>query len=241
MTECSNAIFKRSEEIEKELGYSFKNKNLLFLAFVHRSFLNENRHLMTAHNERLEFLGDSVLGIIISDYLYRCLPNRSEGELSHLRSHIVDAGTCSQFAQKLAVNRYILLGRGEQMNDGKGKETILADFFEALLGAIYLDGGFEAVKAFFFSHFETTLQELINKPFRNSKAALQEFAQKKHQKIPLYQLIEVAGPEHDKLFRIRAMIGEEEVGEGLGSSKKEAEQAAAENALERIAKLALEG
>lgn len=220
--------------IEERLGYTFKNKELLVLAFVHRSFFNENRELVAEHNERLEFLGDSVLGLLVSDYLYGNLPSHAEGQLSYLRSRIVEATSCGQFIQKLNVGEFVLLGRGERMNDGKGRETIMADLFEALVGAIYVDGRMEAVMHFFQLKIVDELQQLIKEPVRNWKAELQDYSQKKYQKPPLYKVLQETGPDHNKVFLISAIVEDQELGQGQGSSKKEAEQAAAEDALGKL-------
>lgn len=220
--------------IEEKLNYTFKDKKLLMLSFVHRSFFNEHRDLVEQHNERLEFLGDSVLGLIISDYLYEHLPTEPEGYLSHLRSHIVEASSCAQLLNHLGIAQYVLLGKGERMNDGRGRETILADLFEALIGAIYLDGGMNAAKVFFFTQFSERIEEHLKKPSRNWKAELQDYSQKKHQKPPVYKILKESGPDHSKIFQVVAYIDEVEIGEGTGSSKKEAEQAAAEDALKKL-------
>ncbi len=228
-------LLARAPQIEEKIGYTFQDKKLFLLAFVHRSFFNEHRDLVEQHNERLEFLGDSVLGLMISDYLYTYLPKSPEGELSHLRSQIVEAGRCVQFVHQLGIAQEVLLGRGEKMNDGRGRETILADLFEALIGAIYLDGGLDAVKQFFFRHFAEEIAQLLSTPLRNWKAELQDYSQKKYQKPPVYRVLKEEGPDHSKVFFVVALIDERQVGEGTGSSKKEAEQAAAENALKRLA------
>jgi len=220
--------------IEEKLKYSFADKQLLLLSFVHRSFFNEHRGLLKEHNERLEFLGDSVLGLIVSDYLYTHLPTEPEGHLSHQRAHIVEASSCVQLLNQLDVACYILLGKGEKMNDGRGRETIFADVFEALIGAVYLDGGMEAAKAFFFVHFSETMAEHLKKPLRNWKAELQDFSQKKYQKPPLYKTLKESGPDHSKVFHVTVCISDVDFGEGVGASKKEAEQAAAENALSKL-------
>ncbi len=228
------ALILKCPEIEKQLGYEFKNKKLLALAFVHRSFFNEKKEIVKEHNERLEFLGDSVLGLIISDYLYGILPDCPEGDLSHLRSHIVEASSCVHYATKLGLADHILLGKGEKMNDGRGRDTILADFFEALIGAIYLDGGLESAAKFFFFHFLEDIEVAIKGPPRNHKAELQDYSQKKHQKPPEYRVSKESGPDHSKMFHIVVLIDGNEVGEGTGSSKKVAEQNAAEDALKKL-------
>ncbi len=225
---------EKSGEIEEKLGYVFNDKTLLFTAFVHRSFFNEHRDLVKQPNERFEFLGDSVLGLIVSDFLYHNLPNNPEGELSHLRAQIVEAGACANFLQKLGLGPYVLLGKGERMNEGRGRETIFADLFEAIVGAIYLDGGIESARRFFFSHFQQDLEEALKKPMRNWKAELQDYSQKKYQRPPVYKVVRESGPDHSKIFEVAAYIGDQIVGEGKGSSKKEAEQDAAENALTKM-------
>lgn len=220
--------------IETRLGYAFKNRDLLTLAFVHRSFFNENRSTVKEHNERLEFLGDSVLGLVISDYLYEYLPEHAEGQLSHLRSHLVEAGACASYVQKLDIGEHMLLGKGERMNEGRGRETIYADLFEALMGAIYLDGGLEECKRFFFRHFHDEVESGLKQPLRNWKAELQDYSQKKHQKPPIYKVMKEGGPDHSKIFNVSVFIEHEEIGQGTGSSKKQAEQSAAQNALKSL-------
>jgi ribonuclease III len=227
-------LMAKVPDIEERLGYTFADKRFLTLAFIHRSFFNEHRGLLEEHNERLEFLGDSVLELIISDYLYTCLPLEPEGFLSRVRAHIVEAGSCVELLTQLQVAEYVLLGRGERMNGGKGRETILADLFEALMGAIYLDGGIDAARYFFLRHFSEKLAEHLSRPPRNWKAELQDYAQKKHQKPPTYTILKELGPDHGKTFHVIASIDESAMGEGAGSSKKEAEQAAAEDALKKL-------
>lgn len=227
------SLHKSTPEIELKIGYAFKDRELLKLAFIHRSFINENRNV-NEHNERLEFLGDSVLNLLISDYLYRYLPNTPEGDLSYLRSRLVDANSCCTYVQKLDVSSYVLLGRGESMNDGRGRTTILADLFEALIGAIYLDGGQEAAKKFLFKNFSTEIGQILKTPIRNFKADLQDFAQKKYREPPLYTVISEEGPDHSKKFIVSVSINGVVMGQGEGSSKKEAQQKAAEVAFIRI-------
>lgn len=216
--------------IEKKLHYCFKNKDLLVLAFIHRSYINEHRDV-TEHNERLEFLGDSILGLLISDYLYRQLPGFPEGDLSSIRAKLVEAATCVTYIQKLDVGQFLLLGKGERMNGGKGRDSILADLFEALVGAIYLDGGFEAAREFFFTNFSFYVESTLQQPVKNSKAILQNLCQKKFQQAPFYKVLSESGPDHNKNFQIVVMINDKEIGYGQGASKKEAQQAAASEAL----------
>jgi len=219
--------------IESQLGYSFQNRSLLSLAFVHRSFINENKEI-TQHNERLEFLGDAVLGILISDYLYRALPNVPEGQLSYLRSRLVEASSCMHYVQSLKIAPFLLLGKGERMNDGRGRESILADLFEAIIGAIYLDGGLEEARKFLFKNFSLQIDAILKTPLRNWKALLQDYCQKKFQQTPVYHVLQESGPDHSKTFQMSVWINQKEVGKGMGASKKEAQQAAAADALAQI-------
>jgi ribonuclease III len=220
--------------IEEKLGYVFENKDILTLAFIHRSFVNESKGAALQNNERLEFLGDSVLGLVIADYLYHRLPGYPEGQLSQLRSRLVDATSCALYLQKLGLAGSILLGRGERMSEGHAKASIKADVFEALIGAIYLDGGAQTVKSFLLCHFEAEIEQVIGSPPRNYKAELQDYAQKKFQKGPVYKVVEETGPDHAKVFHVLVSINENELGIGMGASKKEAEQRAAFAALSKL-------
>jgi len=220
--------------IESQIGYIFKDKSLIELAFIHRSFTNENRDLIAGHNERLEFLGDAILGVVVSDFLYSHLPNEPEGELSYLRSRLVEAPACVLYLQTIGLEGFLRVGKGEAMNEGKGRETILADLFEAVMGALYLDGGVEAARLFFFTHFEKQVLQIIEKPHRNWKAELQDFCQKSSQKTPEYVVVREEGPDHLKTFFICVKLEEKELGTGQGTSKKEGEQRAAENAVRTL-------
>lgn len=226
--------FFQTEAVENKLKVSFQNPTLLQLAFVHRSFWNENQALVDDHNERLEFLGDSVLGLLIAEYLFREHPDLDEGPLSTLRSQLVDAPACAMYIQRLGIEQYLLLGKGERMNRGKGRESILADLFEAVVGALYLDQGLNVVRTFFFSHFQGDVELIIAQPHRNWKAELQDYTQKKFQETPVYEVIEEVGPAHGKIFRVGVWINEKKMGVGEGTSKKEAQTEAAKNALKKI-------
>ncbi len=215
--------------VEDRLGYHFKDKKLLVQAFTHRSFFNESRRFVKEHNERLEFLGDAVLGLLISDYLYQRFPSEAEGKLSWLKARLVEARSCAKFLLQLELAPFVLLGKGERANEGKGRETILSDLFEALIGAIYLDGGMEEVRKIFLFHFEEKIQDSVKNPTRNWKAELQEYSQKRYQKSPVYKVMEETGPGHSPNFLIAAYLNDKEAGRGRGSSKKEAEQIAAED------------
>lgn len=220
--------------IEEKLGYVFENKDVLTLAFIHRSFVNESKGAALHHNERLEFLGDSVLGLSVADYLYHRLPGYPEGQLSQLRSRLVDASSCALFLQKLGLAESILLGRGERMSEGHAKASIKADVFEALIAAIYLDGGQQVVKSFLLCHFEEEIEKVIGSPPRNYKAELQDYSQKKFQRGPVYKVVDETGPDHAKVFHVLVSVNENELGIGMGASKKEAEQRAAFAALSKL-------
>lgn len=220
-------------EIELLLGYTFQNKELLTLAFIHRSFINENRSI-AQHNERLEFLGDSVLGLLIAEHLYSTMPTTPEGELSYLRSRLVEASSCMNYVQTLKISRFLLLGKGERMNDGRGRESILADLFEAIIGAIFLDGGTKAAHDFLFGKLKESIDAILKMPIQNWKAILQDFCQKKYQQPPEYKLISEVGPDHSKQFEISVEMNGQLAGCGRGASKKEAQQAAAKDALDNL-------
>ena len=222
------------EEIEKKVGYSFTDPSLLELAFTHRSYWNENKETCPGHNERLEFLGDSVLGMLVAEHLYKTLPHADEGTCSKMRAQVVAADACAAHVQKLEIDGHLRLGKGEQLNTGKGRDSILSDLFEALLGAIYLDGGYEKVKQFFFTHFLAEIIARIEMPARNWKAELQDYAQKSFQATPTYEVLEEFGPSHKKEFRVAVLVNGQQVGEGTGLSKKEAQVEAARIALTDI-------
>lgn len=231
-----DSLLKNYASIEEKLHYTFKNKTYLALAFIHRSYINENKQI-TQHNERLEFLGDSVLGLLVSEYLYHHLPDTPEGELSSLRSRLVEATACVSYIHKLELDKEIFLGKGERMNDGRGRESILADLFEAIIGAIYLDGGLVAAKQFLFQTFSSEIDTILKTPLRNYKALLQDYCQKNFQCPPVYVVLNESGPDHCKTFLVSVEMGGGELGRGQGSSKKEAQQAAAQVALDYIQSL----
>jgi len=226
-------ILLAAPAIEAKLGYTFRDRSHLALAFIHRSYVNEHRGI-DKHNERLEFLGDSILGLIIAEYLYRELPSVPEGDLSYLRSRLVEASSCVAYMQKLDLGHYLLLGKGEKRNDGRGRSSILADLFEAIIGAIYIDGGLSAAYDFIFNNFTPEIQAILKEPLRNWKAILQDYCQRHYQQTPDYVVLDETGPDHSKIFTISVQINNKEVGKGTGSSKKEAQQAAASDAISRL-------
>ncbi len=220
------------EEFEKKTKIVFKNKELLKQAFVHRSFINENPSKGLAHNERLEFLGDAVLELIVTDFLYRKFPNYTEGELTSVRSALVNAVIISSVAESLGMNDYLLLSKGETKDKGKARQYILANTYEAYMGALYLDQGYEAVNKFIAKTLLPKTEEIVNKKlWRDAKSLVQEKAQEFVNVTPAYKVLSEAGPDHDKHFTVGIYFGKNLIAEGKGKSKQEAEQKAAEAAL----------
>ena len=220
--------------IEERLQVTFHDKSLLKRAFVHRSFVNEAKDDSVSHNERLEFLGDAVLELIVTDYLFKEFPDKTEGELSELRSRIIEANACYTYVDKLDVADFLLMGRGEMANIGRGRFAIIADLFEAIIGAVYLDGGMGKAKQYFHEHFMAEMRRLIKKPTHNWKAELQDYSQKKYKTPPDYKLEKEEGPDHLKTFQVKVYVNKEHLGSGFGNSKKEAEQMAAEQAMKKV-------
>jgi len=220
--------------IEQRIGYAFKDKALLTLAFIHRSFVNENRHVAKTHNERLEFLGDAILGVIISDFIYFHFPQHSEGKLSNFRALLVGGSACALYLKKMHLECFLMVGRGESTNRGRGRNTLIANLFEALIGAIYVDGGVEEARSFFFKNFYEEVVQILEKPECNWKAELQDFCQKRYQQLPGYSLVHEEGPEHAKLFFVEVKLAGNPLGRGRGRSKKEAEQMAAKGAMDSL-------
>ncbi|MCX6718571.1 MAG: ribonuclease III [Candidatus Staskawiczbacteria bacterium] len=221
------------EIFEKKLGLKFNNKDLLKQAFTHRSYLNENPDFKLDHNERLEFLGDAVTELIITDHLYRDYPEKAEGELTNWRAALVNAKMMTSVAEELGFNDFLLLSRGESKEMGKARAYILANTFEALLGALYLDSGYKACDEFLQKYLLKNLGEIIKDgSYKDAKSKFQEKAQEKVSITPNYKVVKESGPDHDKIFIVGVFLGEQIIAEGKGSSKQEAEESAAKLALE---------
>lgn len=219
-------------EFENKIGTTFKDKALLRVAFTHRSYLNENRGHGNQHNERLEFLGDAVVELAVTDFLYKKFPARDEGELTSFRAALVNAVTLSDLAAKLSMNDYLLLSKGESKDVGRARQFILANTFESFVGALYLDQGMEACVSFLERClFPLTDGIVEGRLWQDSKSYFQEKAQDELSITPSYKLIRENGPDHDKQFTIGVYIGAELIAEGEGKSKQEAEQSAARKAL----------
>ncbi|TSC83819.1 MAG: putative ribonuclease III [Parcubacteria group bacterium Gr01-1014_17] len=217
---------------EKKIGIAFSDKDLLRIAFTHRSYLNEHRGTKTEHNERLEFLGDAVLELLVTEFLFKKYPHKAEGDLTMYRAGLVNAVTLAGVAENLGMNDYMLLSRGEAKDTGRAREVILANAIEALIGALYLDGGY-AKAGEFVSRFVLPLTENIvaEGKWLDAKSHFQEKAQDIAGVTPSYETVRETGPDHDKHFTIAVFLGREKVAEGNGKSKQEAEQAAAAQAL----------
>ena len=217
---------------EEKISVGFKDKRLLETAFTHRSYLNENRQTGREHNERLEFLGDAVLELAVTEYLYAKYPHKPEGELTAFRAALVNTQSISDAATQLGMNDYMLLSRGEAKDTGRARGIILANAFEAVIGAIYLDQGFKPAYDFIEAQLFHKTDEVVEKRlWQDAKSRFQEIAQEKVSVTPTYELADQVGPDHDKTFTIAAYLGREKVATGTGRSKQEAEQAAAEKAL----------
>ena len=220
-------------DFEKNTKIVFKDKNLLKQAFIHRSYINENPGSHLSHNERLEFLGDAVLELIVTDFLYKKYPNYTEGELTAIRSALVNAIIISEVASKIGMNDYLLLSKGEGKDNGKARQYILANTFEAYIGAVYLDQGYSVVNKFLTSTLLLPhTEEIVSKKlWRDAKSLVQEKVQEFVGVTPAYKVLHESGPDHDKHFTVGILFGSTLVAEGKGKSKQEAEQKAAENAL----------
>jgi len=220
-------------QFEKKADVTFNDKGLLKQAFTHRSYINENRAAAIAHNERLEFLGDAVLELVTTEYLYRKYPDKPEGELTAYRSALVNSTTLAAVATTLMVNDYLLLSHGEAKDNGRARQYILADTLEAVIGAIYVDQGYDFSKSFINSHILHLIDDIVEKrKWIDSKSYFQEQAQEKAGVTPLYKTVREAGPDHDKRFTVGVFLNNEQVVTGEGKSKQEAEQDAAQKALE---------
>ena len=220
-------------ELENAIGYRFHNISLLQNALAHSSYANERWHNSLMSNERLEFLGDSILGMVVADHLYRNFADRPEGELTRMRADMVCEKALARVANQIGLGEHLMLGKGEEQGGGRGRDSILADAVESVIAACYLDGGMEAAKAFIsrFVLVNVPVSRLTNADY---KTALQELVQQKRNQVLAYTMTGESGPDHDKRFEVELTLNGQVVGRGIGSSKKRAEQDAARNALEAL-------
>lgn len=222
------------EDLESTIGYQFKDSNLLRQAMTHSSFSNEHRLNRLTSNERLEFLGDAVLEIVTSDFLYVKYPKLPEGDLTKIRASIVCEQTLAFCTREIELGKYLLLGKGEDLTGGRDRNSIVSDAMEALIGAIYLDGGFANAKEFIYKFILSDIEH--KQLFYDSKTILQEIVQSDYKEELVYQLIKEEGPDHNKKFIVEAKIGDNIVGHGIGRTKKAAEQEAAYSAIVKLRK-----
>jgi ribonuclease-3 len=229
----TNAI----EKFQTDFNLQFQNPSLLGTALKHRSFLNLTNEPRTASNERLEFLGDAVLDLVITHFLYQKFPNKTEGHLSKVKSILVSKPVLADIAsEQMQLGKYILMNRGEEKTGGRQRKSILADAFESLIGAIYLDQGLSAAQEFIHNYLIKDYKQILRKSlYKNYKSVLLEYAQGTGKGLPEYRVIEENGPDHAKEFVISVSIGKEVLGEGKGKSKKIAEQEAAKQAVKKLA------
>ena len=220
----------------RESHIIISNLELLNLAFTHRSYANETSE-MVDNNERLEFLGDSVLGMCVADWLFRNLPAKAEGDFSKIKSVVVSEDSLAMIARKLHVDKYLLIGKGEENTGGRDKKALLADCMEALFAACYLDSGFEAAKSFVMRYLEQQIRAVLDDDYhRDYKTSLQEYMQKRWRKVPSYTLVKKPGPEHDYTFFVEVDVNGKVFGPASGVNKKQAEQMAAKLAYDQLVK-----
>ncbi|HEY4489422.1 MAG TPA: ribonuclease III [Candidatus Paceibacterota bacterium] len=221
-------------ERAKALNLSFNNLDLLEEALTHRSFLNENK-TARAHNERLEFLGDAVLELAVTRFLYDRFPRKPEGDLTAFRAALVNTVSIAESAESIGLNDLLFLSKGESRDTGRARQIILANAFEALIGAIYLDQGYDAAEVFIGKHLYPKIDNVLeNRSWQDAKSKYQELAQEREGITPQYRTIEEKGPDHDKLFTVGVYLNDKEIARGEGQSKQEAEQAAARAALDKV-------
>lgn len=219
-------------KLEKKLKIKFKKKDLLTQAFIHRSYLNENPDFRLYHNERFEFLGDAVLELVVTEYLFEKYPKKPEGEMTNWRAALVNAKILSKIAKELGFNDYLLLSKGESKETGKARQYILANTFESFVGALFLDRGYKDCDKFIKEHLIKEIPRIIEtQAFKDSKSVFQEKSQEKVGITPTYKVLKESGPDHDKIFVIGAYLKDELIAEGQGTSKQEGEEAAAKNSL----------
>jgi ribonuclease-3 len=222
------------DELEKNIGITFSNKDLLTEALTHRSYLNEYPRWPLPHNERLEYLGDAVLELLVSEELFKKFPDEPEGQLTVFRAALVNYQILAKVAERIGMQKFILMSRGEKKDTGRAREVILANAMEALVGAIYLDQGLEKMRPFVREFVMSNLDEVLTtRSYKDAKSELQEVVQEKLKLTPTYKMIEETGPAHKRIFTMGVYYGDRLIAKGLGPSKQEAELEAAKNALKK--------
>ncbi len=235
MNNTDKSHIKDLSLLESRINYVFSDKDKILTAVTHSSYANERKAKKLKYNERIEFLGDSVLGLTISEYLYKMYPNLPEGELTVTRAKIVCESSLSECARDIGLGEFLLLGKGEELSGGRNKNSILSDAFEALIGAIYTDSGLDTAREFILKHMEKIIKSCVQgKLFYDYKTQLQELVQQKGEQSITYHIVMETGPDHDKSFVTEVRINNKAGGQGKGHSKKESEQSAARDALSRF-------
>ncbi len=222
------------QSFQELINYSFRNIKLLNEALTHKSFVYENLREKKGHNQRLEFLGDALLGMVVSEYLYHRFPQHLEGKLSKMKSMMVEGSLLVRKAREIQLGKYLFLGKGEESTGGRSRASLLADGFEALIGSIYLDGGLSACCHFILERLGPDLEGLEKAGERDYKSNLQEYAQAEFGQIPIYQVVSAEGPGHQRAFEVTVSLKGKVYGNGKGGTKKSAEQQAARGALEKL-------
>lgn len=220
-------------KLQKTIEVDFRDTAHLLTAITHRSYLNEHREATQEHNERYEFLGDAILELVVTDFLFHKYPAKPEGELTAIRAALVNTVSLSDVSSKLGINDYLLLSKGEEKDTGRARQYILANAFESIIGAIYLDQGYESARQFIADQlFDKTETIVAKRLWQDGKSRFQELAQEHVGVTPSYETLSQIGPDHDRVFTVGAFLGHEKIAEGKGRSKQEAEQEAAEKAIE---------
>lgn len=226
-------IISSLQKLEDVIGVRFAEKELLLSAITHRSYLNEHKEATWEHNERLEFLGDAVLELVVTDFLFLKYPDKPEGELTAVRAALVNTVSLAATSERMGVNEYLLMSKGEAKDTGRARQYILANSFEALIGAIYMDQGYDTAKTFIADRLFAKTDEIVQKRlWQDAKSRFQELSQEHVSITPTYETISQDGPDHDRVFTVAVFLKKEKVAEGKGRSKQEAEQQAAEKAIE---------
>lgn len=227
--EIDGEITENLTKLGRLVGVEFADSTHLLTAITHRSYLNEHREATQEHNERYEFLGDAVLELVVTDFLFHKYPEKPEGELTAIRAALVNTLSLADAATKMNINEFLLLSKGEARDTGRARQYILANTFESIIGAIYLDQGYEAAKEFVASHlFDKTETIVAKRLWQDAKSRFQELAQEHNSITPSYETLSQTGPDHNRVFTVGVFLGQQKIAEGNGRSKQEAEQAAAE-------------
>jgi ribonuclease-3 len=231
------ARFRQLSLVQNRIDVKFKDKYILDRALTHRSYVNEASIKKVMDNERLEYLGDSVLGLVVNEYLFKRFEDYPEGDLAKIKSAVVSESTLAKVAREINLGNFLLMGKGEELNGGRDRSSILANSFEAVIGAVYLDRGLKECRNFILALLKKDIERIDGMTYlRDPKTTLQEYVQKKYKERPVYEIVEEKGPDHKKEFVVRLVINGEEVARGSGSSKRKAEMLAAEHILKKIDK-----